>query len=80
MALIQDKYGAAAAAMVVDEGPTQGPAVSCDNASRYEVAAKPNSDASASQLEAAATSGPDPAPAYMRPELTSGGDSAKSIR
>ncbi|BBZ52534.1 hypothetical protein MHEI_42510 [Mycobacterium heidelbergense] len=78
VAPIHDRYGATAAAIVMDDGPTHGPAVSSDTAVRYEPAAKFSSAASPSQAAAADTSGPDPAPAYIRPELTSGGNTPKS--
>jgi len=78
--VIHTAYGAAAAAINADAGPSHAPPVSSDTADRYEVAAKANSADSPSQAAAAATIGPDPAPAYIRPELTSGGRAPKSTR
>jgi hypothetical protein len=71
-------YGATAAAIVVDDGPTHGPPVSSETVARYELAVKSRSAAKPSHAAAAATSGPDPAPAYIRPELISGGNTPKS--
>jgi hypothetical protein len=76
--LIHATYGAAAAAIDTDDGPTHGPPLRSETTPRYDVAADPNSDAKPSQAAAAATSDPDPAPAYIRPELISGGNAPKS--
>jgi hypothetical protein len=76
--LIHPAYGAAAAAIATEEGPTHGPAVRSETTARYELAADPNCEANPSQEAAAATSGPDPAPAYIKPELISGGNAPKS--
>jgi hypothetical protein len=76
--LIHATYGAAAAPIDSDEGPTHAPLVRSETTARYELAADPNSEANPSQEAAAATSDPDPAPAYIRPELISGGNAPKS--
>jgi hypothetical protein len=76
--VIHAAYGAAAAAIDADAGPSHAPPVSSETVDRYEVAAELNSAASPSQAAAAATIGPEPAPAYIRPELTSGGNAPKS--
>lgn len=71
-------YGAIAATMDLDDGPTHGPSVSSDTTARYDAAVELSSAANPSQATAAATNGPDPGPAYIRPELTSGGNTEKS--
>jgi hypothetical protein len=71
-------YGAAAAAIDTEDGPSHDPPVSSATTARYDVAADPNSEAKPSQAAAAATNDPDPAPAYIRPELISGGNAPKS--
>jgi hypothetical protein len=76
--LIHATYGAAAAAIDSEEGPTHGPAVRSDTTARYDVAPDPNSEANPSQAAAPATNDPDPDPAYIRPELISGGNAPKS--
>jgi hypothetical protein len=76
--LIHATYGATAAPIASDEGPTHAPLVRSDTTARYDAAADPNSEANPSQAAAAATNDPDPAPAYIRPELISGGNAAKS--
>ncbi|BCZ20509.1 hypothetical protein MTY59_03640 [Mycobacterium senriense] len=75
---IHATYGATAATIAPDDGPTHGSAASCDVTVRYDVAAELNSAANFSQAAAAATHGSDPAPAYIRAELTSGGRPPKS--
>jgi hypothetical protein len=75
---IHAAYGAAAAAIDSDEGPTHAPLVRSETTARYDAAADPNSEANPSQAATAATSDPDPAPAYIRPELISGGNAPKS--
>jgi hypothetical protein len=76
--VIHATYGAAAAAIDTDDGPTHGPPVRSATTDRYDVAADPNCEANPSQAAAAATSDPDPAPAYIRPELISGGNAPKT--
>jgi hypothetical protein len=77
--LIHATYGAAAAPIDADAGPSHGPRVNPDNTDRYEAAAELNSAPNPSQAAAAAHIGTDPAPAYILPELISGGNAAKSI-
>ncbi|BBY00891.1 hypothetical protein MSEO_13900 [Mycobacterium seoulense] len=78
MALIHATYGAAAAAIAIDDGPVHGPVASASTAELYDAPAACNSVANSSHAAAAANSGPDPAPTYIRPELISGGSAPKS--
>jgi hypothetical protein len=77
--LVHATYGAAAAAIDADDGPSQGPAVSATSSDWYELAAECIVAASPSQAAVAANIGPEPGPAYIRAELISGGSSAKSM-
>ncbi|CNJ06483.1 Uncharacterised protein [Mycobacterium tuberculosis] len=70
--------GAAAAAIVIDDGPVHAPATSPSTVDPYDEAADCRSAANESQAAAAASIGPDPAPRYIRPELISGGSAPKS--
>ncbi|ETB09285.1 hypothetical protein P863_12695 [Mycobacterium avium subsp. silvaticum ATCC 49884] len=73
MACSHATYGAAAAAIAMDEGPVHGPVVSVSTVEPYDAPTLCNSAASSSHAAAAASSGPEPAPTYIRPELYSGG-------
>jgi hypothetical protein len=74
VALIQVKYGAAAAAIDVDAAPCQDSLVSPEITEPEEAAVEFRSADSPSQAAAAASIDPAPGPAYMRAELISGGN------
>jgi hypothetical protein len=78
VAFIHATYGAAAADIDIDDGPSHDP-VSPDTTDAYEVAAEYNSAANSSHVAAAATIGADPGPACINSELTSGGSTMKRI-
>lgn len=73
-ALNHPTYGVAAAAIDIDAGPAQGPAVNPLITDWNDDAAPERSDANPSQADAAANNGPDPAPPNISAELISGGN------
>ena len=77
--VIHSTYGAAAAAIEAEDGPSHGPPLSSEITVPYEAAVDWSSAASPSQAVAADSIGPEPGPAYILPELTSGGNIAKFI-
>jgi hypothetical protein len=72
--LIQATYGAAAAAISVEDGPVHDSSVNSEITDPYEDAVERNSAANPFQAVAAACIDPDPGPAYIRAELISGGN------
>jgi hypothetical protein len=73
---IHATYGAIAAAMLTDDGPSHDPLVRLETTDEYEAAVDCSSAASPSQAAAAARIDPDPGPLYILPELISGGSAA----
>lgn len=71
------RYGATAAAIAADDGPSHDSPTRPDVTELKEAAAEANSIASWSQATAAADMGSDPAPPNMRAELISGGNVEK---
>ena len=70
---IHATYGAAATAIVIDDGPSHD-VPSASSTACIASPADPSSAASACQAAADSTSAAEPGPAQMRPELISGGN------